>query len=403
MTGSAAAVRPLLDLAPDLDLDGITAESLRAAGHLKWTVSGPDLLGACAAEMDYGTAPPVTAALAEALGKGALGYLPQALADGLAEACAAWQRDSYGWDVAPADVRLLPDVVRAFHVAIDHFSRPGSPVIVPVPAFTPFLTVPGLLGREVIPVEMVRSAGRYVLDLDALDRAYTVGGHLLVLCNPHNPTGRVMETGELHAICEVVERHGGRVFADEVHAPLVYGGHRHVPYAATSPAAAQHTVTATSASKAWNLAGLKCAQMVLGNDADRDRWERLGRLATDGTSTLGAVAGTAAYRAGRPWLDAVLARLDHNRHLLAGLLAEHLPQVSHTPPEGTYLGWLDCRDLDLPGPDPATYFAAAAGVTTVDGGTCGAPGRGFVRVNFATTPEILTRIVRQLAAAAATA
>ncbi|WP_050502999.1 MalY/PatB family protein [Streptomyces monomycini] len=379
----------------------ITAESLRAAGHLKWTASGPGLLGACAAEMDYGTAPPVTAALAEAVGKNLLGYLPPALATSLREACAAWQRDAYGWDITPDDVRVLPDVIRAFHVAIEHFSRPGSAVIVPVPTFTPFLTIPGLLGRRVIQVELVKSGGRYVYDLDALARAFAEGGHLLVLCNPHNPVGRVLEGDELGAISEVVDRYSGRVFSDEVHAPLVYRGHRHVPYAATSSTAAHHTVTAVSASKAWNLAGLKCAQMVLSNDDDRARWENLGRLATDGTSTLGVVAGTAAYRGGGTWLDGVRDRLDRNRRLLGDLVHAYLPGVRYLPPEGTYLAWLDCRELALPSPDLAEFFIAEAGVTTVDGGSCGLPGRGFARLNFATTEPILTRIVRQMGAAVA--
>lgn len=377
--------------------DDITVESLRGAGHLKWTDSGPGLLGAGAAEMDYGTAPPVTAALAEALRRNLLGYLPPGLVTGLSEACADWQRHAYGWDVAADDIRLLPDVLRAFHVAVEHFSRPGSPVIVPVPAFAPFLTVPALLGRRVIQVELVKSGSRYVYDLDALDRAYREGGHLLVLCNPHNPLGRVLDPGELSAISEVVDRHGGRVFSDEVHAPLVYAGHRHLPYASTSSTAAHHTLTAVSASKAWNIAGLKCAQMVLTNDADRARWAGLGRLATDGTSILGVVAGTAAYREGEPWLDGVRARLDRNRRLLRDLLRQHLPGVRHLTPEGTYLGWLDCRELALPSPDLEDFFRSEAGVTTVDGGSCGAPGRGFVRLNFATTEPILARIVRQMA------
>ncbi|MCE0445662.1 aminotransferase class I/II-fold pyridoxal phosphate-dependent enzyme [Streptomyces tricolor] len=191
------------------------------------------------------------------------------LAGGLGEACADWQRRAYGWDVAPADTtaaaRRRPRLPRGRRALLPA----RLPVIVPVPTFTPFLTVPGLLGRRVIEVGLVRSGSRYVYDLDALDRAYRQGGHLLVLCNPHNPLGRVLDAGELTAISEVVDRHGGRVFSDEVHAPLVYTGHRHVPYASTSSAAAHHTLTAVSASKAWNIAGLKCAQMVLTNDADR--------------------------------------------------------------------------------------------------------------------------------------
>ncbi|GAA2914767.1 aminotransferase class I/II-fold pyridoxal phosphate-dependent enzyme [Streptomyces thioluteus] len=371
-----------------------------ALDRLKWETAGPGGLGACAAEMDFGTAPAVTSALRTAVARDRLGYLTPSLAADAGAACAAWQDERYGWRVDPEDVRLLPDVVRAFHVAVAHFSRPGSPVIVPVPAYTPFLTVPGLLDRPVLQMELVRSGDRYVYDLDALDRAYAAGGHLLVLCNPHNPLGRVMERGELHAISDVVERHGGRVFADEVHAPLALPGHRHVPYASVSPTAARHTLTATSASKGWNLAGLKCAQVLLTNDADRERWARLGRLATDGTATLGAVAAVAAYRSGRPWLEAVLARLDGNRRLLAELLAAHLPEVGLVPPEGTFLGWLDFRGLGLPEDGLAEFFSRRAGVTLVDGTDCGPPGRGFVRLNFATTPELLTRIVERLAAAA---
>ncbi|NGO67571.1 MalY/PatB family protein [Streptomyces boncukensis] len=378
-----------------MDTEGVTVESLRAAGHLKWTEAGSDLLGADVAEMDYGTAPPVAAALRAAVERGSLGYLSPVHEAELAEACAAWQRERHGWPVAPRDVRLLPDVIRALHLAVAHFSRPGSPVIVPTPAYAPFLRVPELLGRRVIEVELTRSEGRYRYDLDALERAYADGGHLLLLCNPHNPLGRVFEAGELAAVCEVVARHGGRVFADEIHAPIVYGGRRHVPYATVAPQAAEHTVTAVSAAKAWNLAGLKCAQVILGNDADRDRWAGLDRLATDGVSTLGAVAATAAYRHGRDWLEDVLAYLDANRRLLA----ERLPGISRTPVEGTFVAWLDLRDAGLPDPDPAAYLARTAGVSLLNGARCGAAGRGFVRLNFATTREILTLLVARTAAA----
>ncbi|MEU3711040.1 MalY/PatB family protein [Streptomyces catenulae] len=373
-----------------------------ALDRLKWETAGVGGIGACAAEMDFGTAPTVTAALRTAVDRDRLGYLTPSLAADAAAACADWQYERYGWRVAPEDVHLLPDVIRALHVAIAHFSRPGSPVIVPMPAYNPFLTVPRLLGREIVRVDLVRSGHGYVHDLDSLDRAFAAGGHLLVLCNPHNPLGTVMTRDHLLAVDAVVRRHGGRVFADEVHAPLVYPGHRHIPYASVSPEAARHTLTATSASKGWNLAGLKCAQLLLTNDPDRERWPRLGRLATDGTATLGAVAAAAAYRSGRPWLETVLARLDANRHLLAALLATHLPEVDHLPPEGTFLAWLDLRGLPrLRGQEDglAELLARRAGITVVDGADCGPPGRGCARLNFATTPDVLTRLVERLAQA----
>ncbi|MDR6593055.1 MalY/PatB family protein [Saccharothrix longispora] len=378
--------------------DGITVDSLRERGGLKWDTAGPGRLAACVAEMDFGTAPEVAEALHDAVNRNQVGYLTPRLAARLAEACAAWQHDRYGWDVSPADVRPLPDVIRALHIAVECFSRPGSAVIVPVPAYTPFLVVPRLLGRRVIQIGMVESGGHYGYDLDALDRAFAAGGNLLVLCNPHNPLGAVAERGELLAIAEVVERHRGRVFSDEVHAPLVYRGHRHVPYATTCDAAAGHAITATSTSKAWNVAGLKCAQLLTGNDADRKRWGELGRLHTDGTATLGVLAATTAYLTGGPWLDAVLAQLDRNRHLLAELLDSHLPKVRYTPPEGTYLGWLDLRDHPR-----SADIVERAQVTVLDGAEFGPPGVGFLRLNFATTPAILAEIVQRLAHAAGAA
>ena len=386
----------------DRDLDavaaGISAESLHAAGHLKWTLFGPGKLGAFVAEMDFGTAPAVTAALREAVERMQFGYLPAALAAAMQEACAAWQRDVHGWSIDAAAIRPLPDVLKALEIAVAHCSRAGSPVILPTPAYMPFLAVPGHLGRETIQIEMVRDGDRHVYDLDALDRAFAQGGGLLVLCNPHNPLGRVMERAELDAIAAVVDRHGGRVFADEIHAPLVYPGHRHVPYASLSDVTAAHTITATSASKAWNLAGLKCAQLILTSAVDVAAVDALEPFVTNGASTLGVIANTVAFTAGRPWLDEVVAYLDGNRRLLAELLAAHLPDVGYTPPEGTYLAWLDCRALDLP-VAIADFFTDEADVVVVDGARCGPPGVGFVRLNIATTSSLLEQMVEQMAAA----
>ena len=381
-----------------IDLGAITAGSLYAEGHLKWTMFGPERLGAFVAEMDYGSAPEVTAAVRSAVDRSLFGYLPPDVRDEMRVACAAWQAESYGWSVDPLDIHPLPDVIKGLEVAIEHFSPAGTRVVLPVPAYMPFLTVPGRLGRSTIEVDMVRDGDRSVLDLDQLDRAFAAGGSILILCNPHNPLGRVMEAEELAAIAGIVDRHGARVFSDEIHAPLVHPGHRHIPYASTSPTAAGHTITAVSASKAWNLAGLKCAQLIVTNDADRERMVELGPFATHGASTLGVVANTAAYSSGRPWLGEVLAILDGNRRLLGELLAEHLPDVDYRPPEGTYLAWLDCRELDLP-EATADFFKEEAGVVTVDGLRCGPSGAGFVRLNFATTPALLTEMITRMAAA----
>src|SRR3954470_2009041 len=340
--------------------DDVTVAQLRESGGLKWS-RYPDAIGAFIAEMDFGTAPAVVAALHEAVDAGVFGYLPAAWETALAQAWCGWAAGRYDWAVPVERVRPIADVMAGLQATIELFSVPGTPVILPTPAYMPFLIAPRELGRDVIEVPLVLDGSRYVYDLDALDAAFVRGGNLMVLCNPHNPVGRVLEPEEMRAICEVVERHGGRVFSDEIHAPLVYDGHRHVPYASLSETAAGHTVTAVSASKAWNLPGLKCAQLVLSNDADAELWERVGTMPEHGASNLGVVANIAAYEHGGPWLDEVLEYLDGNRRLLADLLADRIPEIGYVPPEGTYLAWFDCRALGL-GDRPAEFFLDNAGV-----------------------------------------
>jgi cystathionine beta-lyase len=380
-------------------VDQITVDELRHRGSLKWTRGDPGVLGAFVAEMDFGAAPAVQAALLDAMERRDYGYLSDHAAAGLRTACADWQRSAYGWQVNPASVWPMADVLKCLQAAISDFSRPGSPVILPTPAYMPFVSLPGLVGREVIQVPMVTGPDqRPTLDLDGIDAAFRAGGHLLVLVNPCNPVGRVYSAGELAGVAAVVELHAGRVFADEIHAPLVYPGARHVPYASISPVAAGHSVTAVSASKAWNLPGLKCAQLIVTSDADAATWERSWPLYEHDASMLGAWATIAAYRDGRDWLADVVGYLDGSRHLLAQLLAEHLPGVSYRIPEGTYLAWLDCRGLDLR-PDPATFFLERAGVLATDGAACGGSGQGFLRLNFATPRPILAEMIRQMGTA----
>ncbi|TFV66209.1 UNVERIFIED_ORG: aminotransferase class I/II-fold pyridoxal phosphate-dependent enzyme [Bacillus sp. AZ43] len=378
-----------------LGFDALSEDSLRASGSLKWTRYGP-AIGAFVAEMDFGTAPVVTAALHGAVDRGRLGYLTTQDADDMARACADWQARRYGWRVPAHWITPLADVVAGLQVAIERFTPPGSPVVLPTPAYMPFLKVPGALGRELIEVPVVEEGGRVTYDLDGIARAFAAGARLLVHVNPHNPLGRVFSVEEQLALAGVVEAAGARVFADEIHAPLVHPGAVHRPYASLSESTARHTVTATSASKAWNLPGLKAAQLILSNDVDAAVWEQVGHLYTHGASTPGVLASTAAYDAGESWLDGVLGYLDGNRRLLGKLLAERLPDVRWTPPEGTYLAWLDCRDLGLP-VSPGEFFLERAGVALVDGPECGAPGAGHVRLNFATPRPVLTALVDRMA------
>lgn len=379
------------------DFDALTETDLRERGSLKWTTF-PDVIGAFVAEMDFGVAPAIRDALADAVDRGLTGYLPGHLAENLAAATATWYRDRYGWDVPAARVHHVPDVIAALETVIDRFTAPGSAVIVPTPAYMPFLTVPQMHGRRVIEVPSIPVEGRMTMDLAAIGRAFDDGAGLLVLCNPHNPLGTVFTPDELAAVARVVEEKGGRVFSDEIHAPLVYSPARHVPYASISPAAAGHTVTAASASKAWNLAGLKCAQVILSNDADAAAWEEFGFWAGHGTSTLGVVANIAAYTSGAGWLDEVTEYLDGNRRLLAELVARHLPQARMTVPEGTYIALLDLRAYGVEG-DPAAWFRDHAGVAMTDGAACGQAGVGHMRFVFALPRPLLREAVERIGAA----
>ena len=380
--------------------DELTVEHLSTALGKKWSTF-PGIIGAFIAEMDLATAPCVIEALHKSVDAGFFGYLPDSLELALAESVSAWYRDRCGWDVPAANIHSMPDVLKGLEITLNHYAPRGGKVIVPTPAYMPFLMLPSMLGREQIEVPLLRENGRWVYDLDALDAAFQAGGEVLILCNPHNPIGRVLERDEMIAISEIVERHGGRVFSDEIHAPIVFPGHTHVPYASVNAAAAGHTITAIAASKAWNLAGLKCAQIVISNDADAEIFAKDGFWAAHGASSLGVVASIAAWTEGQAWLDDVIAYLDGNRQLLADLVAEKLPGVQYIMPEGTYLTWLDFSNTGLDG-DLAEFFRDEAKVAVTAGAACGEVGNRAIRFNIAMPRPIMVQAIDQMAAAIAT-
>jgi cystathionine beta-lyase len=351
--------------------------------------------------MDFGIAPPIRDALHEAVDRNQVGYLSAAPVRAMAEACADWQRRHHGWEVPAESIRALPDVLGALDVVCRHYLPAGAPVAVPVPCYMPFLPLLALLGHPVLQVPMLRRDDGWLLDETALEQAFAAGARMLLLCNPHNPIGKVYPREELQRIAAIAARHDARVFADEIHAPLVYPGQRHVPYATVSDEAARQAITAVSASKAWNLAGLKCAQLLFTRDDDLRHWREIGHFAGNSTATLGVVAHTAAWRDGDPWLDGVLGYLEGNRETLGRLLREHLPQLGYVEPQGTYLAWLDCRALPLE-VAPHLFFRRHAQVALTDGGECGQGGEGHVRLNFAMPRPLLVETVERMAKAVAT-
>ena len=379
---------------PDYDL--LDEAHLRAAGGLKWTAF-PGCVGAFVAEMDFGTAPPVARAMQHAIASGRTGYPSPALARELAEACAQWQSARHGWSVAPERIHAVGDVLGGLELVLAHFVPRNALVVLPTPAYMPFRPLIELQGHPVVEVPHVLREGRWRMDLDGIDAALARGAGLMLLCNPQNPTGRMFDADELRALAAVVDRHGVRVFADEIHAPLALGDVRHVPYASVSGSAAAHAITAVSVSKGWNLAGLKCAQLVFGNDDDLAHWRRMALLAGHGVSALGMIAAAAAWREGGPWLDHVLGYLRRNRDLLAEGLRRQLPEAGFVPPQGTYLAWIACRALPLPADvAPARFFLREAKVALTDGRECGDAGDGYVRLNFAMPAPLLREAVERM-------
>ncbi len=372
--------------APAYDLDALGPEQLRARRTVKWTRFAPDVLPMFVAEMDYPTAPEIMAALHRWVDSEGFGYPMGAQVTGLADATAGFLDRRFGWPVDPADVMDVPDVMRGMLVGVELLTAPGDPVIVTTPVYMPFFEVLDFAGRPQVRVPLRDDGTRWGLDLDAIEAAFAAGARAILLCHPHNPNGTEFTTTELLALADIVERHGARVISDEIHAPLVFDG-VHRPYAALSPATAAHGFTVIAASKAWNIPGLKCAQIVTSNAADRERVRTCPEMLRYGTAQIGYAGSVAAYAEGEPWLDAVLAKLDAHRRIVVDRVAGW-DGVTTRLNEATYLQWLDFTDLALT-EEPAAWLAREAKVMLNTGTTFGAAPHRFARLNFATTSALL--------------
>jgi cystathionine beta-lyase len=321
--------------------------------------------------------------------------------DDLPDAFAEHVRDHQGWHLPPGRVLLTGDVLAGLAAVLRALTQPGDGVVVNPPVYPPFFsTIADVSGRRVVHVPLAREAGRYVLDLDGLAAAFARPDvTAYVLCNPHNPTGGVLGVDELTAVAGLAARHGVTVVADEIHGPLALPGAPFVPYLSLGEAATGHAVTLTSASKAWNLPGLKCAMVVAGSGTlARTLEERIPMEVRVGSGLLGIRAAAVAFREGVPWLERARATIDRNRALLGDLLAARLPEVGYAPPAASYLAWLDCRALGL-GDDPAEAFLDRGRVALSPGPAFGPGGAGHVRLNMATSAPILAEIVDRMAAA----
>lgn len=367
-------------------LRDLTDDQARAALPLKWGAVDPGVVPAWVAEMDLRIAEPIEETLVASIRAGAVGYPP--FGDGgMGTAFAGFAARHWSWDVPTDAVVPTGSVMAGIRLALEALCPPG-PVVVPLPCYPPFRDVVAVTGRELVPVTLDPDAEEATLDLAAVETAFAGGARTFLLCSPHNPLGRVWSRAELTALADLARAYDVRVVADEIHAPLTLPGATFTPYLTVD----ERAVVVTSASKSFNMPGVHGAHLVLLDEADRAAARALPIPAQNAWSSLGVVASVVAWTGCDDWLAALLDRLAGNRDLLAGMLAEQLPEARMRPLEATYLAWLDLRTL---ADDPAEA-ALAHGVRLAPGDDYQPGLPGHVRLNLATSPARLEEILHRL-------
>jgi cystathionine beta-lyase len=381
-----------------VNFDDLSIERLRARRGEKWTTYPEDVLPAWVADMDFPVAQPLQDYFDELRENTDYGYPVNPTPAALPSAFAQRVQERFGWNIDPRSIEVLTDVVQGLYIALWNLTEPGDGAVVQTPVYPPFLEAVAECRRVQITNELVVGRERYEIDFDALRRAAGPRTRMLLLCHPQNPTGRAFTRAELERLAELALERDWLVVSDEIHADLVYPPAVHVPFAALGPEIARRTVTLASATKAFNIAGLRCAVAHFGSEELQRRFNALPRHVRGGVESLGLHATQIAWTRCQPWLDAVLRYLEGNRDLVTAFVRERLPGVRIFPPEATYLAWLDCRELDLPN-DPQRFFLEKARVALSRGPNFGQGGAGFVRLNFATSRAILDQALERMASA----
>lgn len=374
-------------------------DRLQTESH-KWHKYPPDVLPLWVADMDFRSPEPIIRALRERVEHGVFGYgmeqpeFYEVFLDRL--------QKRYGWRVSRDAILLIPGVIAGFNVACRAVTAAGDGLLLQTPMYPPILRVPQNVGLSSDEMELSRQAdGRYVIDFDRFEAAIRERTRVFLLCNPHNPVGRVYRRDELTRMAEICLRRGLWICADEIHCELTFSGQQHVPIASLDPEIADRTVTLMAPSKTFNLAGLKCSVAIIPNAALREKFVAAQVDMVRAVNILGYTASLAAYRDGQPWLDELLRYLETNRDLVIEFVRSRLPGVGIAPPEATYLAWLDCRRLELPGDDPYSFFLERARVALNDGQVFGRGGQGFVRLNFGCPRTTLTDALDRMSRAVA--
>lgn len=378
-----------------MDFDFDTVYDRRGTDSSKWARFEPDVIPMPVADMDFRSPEPIRQALSARVEQGFYGY--GRVTDEFREVFAGRLKRRYGWSVAPESLVPLPGVIPGLNVGLRTVTSPGDAVVVQLPSYPPILNAYAHHGLERRDAYLRQSAsGRYEIDWASFEAACD-GAKAFVLCNPHNPVGRVFTREDLQRMAEVCMRHGVAIISDEIHCDLMLGENVHTPIAGLSAEIEANTITLMAPSKTFNLAGLKAAVAIIPNEGLRARFEAAKGGMVGAVNVLGFTAMVAAYRDCDPWLNALTAYLTANRDFLDAFVRERMPGITCYPAEGTYLAWLDCRGLGMSGNEPFEWFLEHARVGLGEGPNFGVTGEGFVRLNFGCPRDLLSDGLERMA------
>jgi cysteine-S-conjugate beta-lyase len=366
----------------------------RITDSIKWQKYGNEVIPLWVADMDFVSPEPIIHALHERVDHRVFGYTWPG--EELINVIKERLKRLYKWDVQKEHIVFVPGVVTGLNLAFQIFADSGDAVLVQPPVYSHFITDPVIRGRTRINPPLVKKEDTYEIDFDAFEKAITTRTRIYVLCNPHNPVGRVFQKYELEMLADICVRHNILICADEIHCDLLYPGYQHIPIATLSNEIADQTITFMSPSKTFNLAGLKCSFAIISNPDLRKSWIKNSEGLIPHVNIMGLTAALAGFKYGQEWLDQCLLYLKNNRDFLVNYVHEKLPCISMTRMEGTYLAWLDCRQSGIPG-NPFNYFLKKGKVALNNGAECGNGGEGFVRLNIACSRKTLTDGLERMA------
>ena len=368
----------------------------KGTDSIKWQRYGNEVIPLWVADMDFVSPEPIIQALRERVDHRVFGYG----GPGKELICIIQERLKrlYRWDVPAEQIIFVPGLVTGLNLAFSVFADPGDGVLVQSPVYSHYITDPVIRGRTLVDAPLIKKGDTYEIDFDAFEKTITTRTRIYVLCNPHNPVGRVFRTDELERLADICIRHNILICADEIHCDLLYPGYRHIPVATLGSEIADQTITLMSPSKTFNLAGLSCSFAIITNSHLRKNWLRGSAGLIPYVNIMGLTAALAGFKDGQDWLDQCLSYLKNNRDFLVEYMQEKLPSITMTHVEGTYLAWLDCRQSGIPG-NPFNFFLEEGKVALNNGAECGKGGDGFVRLNFACPRKTLVDGLERMAGA----